>query len=152
MNELANQNEEVTELLARLIDPDPGVRRIAVLDLLDTDDYDLVAPALLQALGDGDASVRAEAAIALEGFETPPIIQGLLRALKDEYPEVTKAAAQSLAELKLPASGALLIVELGTAKGFEKAAIFRALRELRVPASLDPALAALDDPDETVRA
>ena len=58
----------------RLQDSDPGVRRVAVIDLPYTDEEDDIAPLLVAALSDPDAAVRAEAAHALEGVQQPPAI------------------------------------------------------------------------------
>jgi HEAT repeat protein len=61
---------------SRLASTDPEVRRIAVMDLLDSDEDD-VDKYLLDALKDADAKVRAEAARLLEGDETHEVVEGL---------------------------------------------------------------------------
>ncbi|MGN4120049.1 HEAT repeat domain-containing protein, partial [Burkholderia gladioli] len=56
-------------LLARAADPDPAVRRIAVFELADLGDPELV-PVFLALLGhDADAAVRRDAALALAAWE-----------------------------------------------------------------------------------
>ena len=56
---------------------------------------------------------------------------------------VREAAAASLSELKDPVAGATLIPHARNADAFVVAASLRTLKELRLPAAADPALAAL---------
>ncbi len=62
---MASEIERATRALR---DPDAGVRRIAVLDLVEAADEEAVVPLLVEALRDADATVRAEAARGLEGI------------------------------------------------------------------------------------
>ncbi|MHB1186452.1 HEAT repeat domain-containing protein [Thiobacillus sp.] len=140
-----------TDIHSRLDHTDPEVRRIAVMDLLDSDEDD-VDQLLLGALKDDDAKVRAEAARLLEGYETPEVVGGLIRVLADDSEEVREAAAVSLSELKDAAMGDGLLAALSVApQPFVQAALFRALRELRRPEAFVPALAALASDDTGVR-
>lgn len=133
------------DIHSRLASVDPEVRRIAVMNLLDSDEDDIEA-LLLTALQDADANVRVEAARLLEGYETHEAIAGLVGALEDSDAEVRDAAAISLSELKETPMGDSLLAALPKAKTtFATAALFRALRELRRPEAFAPALAALQD-------
>ncbi|WP_186161674.1 HEAT repeat domain-containing protein [Burkholderia gladioli] len=138
-------------LLARAVDPDPAVRRIAVFELADLGDPELV-PAFLALLGhDADAAVRREAALALAAWEQPEAIEALCAALLDADVGVREAAAQSLSELKDPASGDTLRRWAGRPEPFVARAVLRALRELRHADAYEPALAALDSDDAELR-
>lgn len=141
---------DVQLLLQRLSDADPGVRRVAVLDFADLED-EAVLPALARLLRqDPDATLRAEAARALAGWDVDEAVDSLAAALSD-VPEVAAAAAQSLTELKDPRSGERLLGHAAASDAFISAASLRALRELRLPAAAAPALAALQHVDATVR-
>lgn len=141
---------EVQDLLNRLADPDPGVRRVAVLDFVDVEDA-AVLPALTGLLrNDPEPALRAEAARALAGWDEPAVVDALAAALSDTA-EVSTAAAQALTELKDPRSGERLLPLAASPDAFTGAATLRALRELRVPAAAAPALAALQHADAAVR-
>ncbi len=136
---------------SRLANADPEVRRIAVMNLLDSDADD-VETLLLAALQDADAKVRVEAARLLEGYETHAAVARLIGALEDSDLEVCEAAAISLSELKETPMGDGLLAALPKAKTpFAKAALFRALRELRRTEAFAPALAALHDSAVEIR-
>jgi HEAT repeat protein len=142
---------QLASIHSRLASTDPEVRRIAVMDLLDSDEDD-VDQYLLDALKDADAKVRAEAARLLEGYETHEVVEGLIGVLDDDSAEVREAAAVSLSELKDAAMGDGLLAALPAAsQAFMQAALFRALRELRRPEAFTPALAALGSSDVGVR-
>jgi HEAT repeat protein len=135
----------------RLRNPDAGVRRIAVIDLPYTDEEDDIAPLLVAALADTDATVRLEAAKALEGFEEPEVLAALAPLLKDEDTDVRAAVAYTLAELKDPASATALLPYLRDADPEVQAAALQAVKALRVDAAFDPAMAALAHADAASR-
>jgi HEAT repeat protein len=142
---------ESAALLARLADGDAAVRRIALLDIADLEEVDLL-PALVAALrNDPAAEVRLEAARVLASWEQQEIVEALCRALLDTDEAVRAAAAQSLTELKDPASGAVLSGWVERPEPFVRAAILRGLRELRFGEAFDPALHALSDSAPSVR-
>jgi HEAT repeat protein len=142
---------ESAALLARLADGDAAVRRIALLDIADLEEVDLL-PALVAALrNDPAAEVRLEAARVLASWEQPEIVEALCSALLDTDEAVRAAAAQSLTELKDPASGAVLSGWVERPEPFVRAAILRGLRELRFGEAFDPALHALSDSAPSVR-
>jgi HEAT repeat protein len=139
------------DIHSRLASSDPEVRRIAVMNLPDNEEED-IETLLLAALQDTDAKVRTEAARLLEGFETHPVVAGLVGALEDSDHDVCEAAATSLSELKEPPMGDGLLAALTeTRTPFVKAALFRALRELRRAETFSPALAALQESTAEVR-
>ncbi|MCS9217910.1 HEAT repeat domain-containing protein, partial [Pseudomonas aeruginosa] len=142
---------EILELSPRLEDADPGVRRLALIELADLELPEAL-PLLVAALrGDPDPGVRGEAARLLEAWEEDAVVDALCAALADPVPAVADAAAQSLGELKEPAVGRRLLPWLGHADAFVRASVLRALRELRLEESAVPALAALGDPQAAVR-
>ncbi|MEX3956703.1 HEAT repeat domain-containing protein [Trinickia sp. EG282A] len=138
-------------LIARLTDADPTVRRIAVLDIADHEDADLL-PALVDVLRNDDApEVRSEAARVLASWEEGDVIAALCEALLDADADVREAAAQSLSELKDPASAHVLVGWADRPEPFVRAAVLRGLRELRFASSFALALRALADDAATVR-
>ena len=142
---------ESAALLARLADDDAAVRRIALLDIADLEDIELV-PALVSALRNDPApEVRLEAARVLASWEQEETVEALCSALLDTDEAVRAAAAQSLTELKDPASGAVLSGWVEHPEPFVRAAALRGLRELRFGAAFDPALHALADVSSAVR-
>ncbi|HFK2006889.1 TPA: HEAT repeat domain-containing protein, partial [Pseudomonas aeruginosa] len=140
------ENATLPEILAlspRLEDADPGVRRLALIELADLELPEAL-PLLVAALRDDpDPGVRGEAARLLEAWEEDAVVDALCVALADPVPAVADAAAQSLGELKEPAAGRRLLPWLEHADAFVRASVLRALRELRLEESAAPALAAL---------
>ena len=115
-------------LLERLADPDETVRRLAVIDVADLED-DENLPRLAEVLqNDPAASVRAEAARVLAGWDESDVVEALAAALRDPDKDVQKAAASSLSELKDPAMGAHLVPYAGDAQASVRAAALRSLR------------------------
>ena len=140
-----------TALLARLADPDAAVRRVALFELADLEDAALL-PAFIAALRDDPApDVRREAAAVLAAWEQDDVVEALCAALLDADADVRAAAAQSLSELKEPASGHVLRRWATRTEPFVRRAVLRGLRELRFADALEPALQALADADAEVR-
>lgn len=138
-------------LAPRLADPDPAVRRVAVLQLADLED-EAGVPLLLHRLQtDPAGTVRAEAARTLASWELEEVVPALAAALADPSRDVAEAAAQGLLELKNPASGAALLPWVSHDDPFVRAAAWRGLRELRYAAGFDAAMAALSDAAAPVR-
>jgi HEAT repeat protein len=123
------------------------------------------APALCEALGDGDAEVRAAAARALRGVRQPDFRAALLGALRDESEAVRAAAAAALGKDETtpalqdwgtscqidPAVRAALIAALSDAAACVREAAAAALGELNDRAAVPPLCATLRDEDEQVR-
>ncbi|MPW18013.1 HEAT repeat domain-containing protein [Paraburkholderia sp. CNPSo 3157] len=150
---------EAAALLPGLSDADAVVRRIALIELADLEDPDALQPIVAALKHDDSADVRSEAARVLGAWEEPAIVEALCHALIDADREVREAAASSLSALKDVASGAVLCAWIDRPEPFVKAAVLRALRELRVADAFAPALRALApladiaarDPDAEIR-
>ena len=142
---------EAVVLLPRLSDADPVVRRIALLELADLEDENLLPPIVHALRHDDSAEVRREAARVLAAWEGAEVVDALCRTLLDSDEAVRLAAAQSLSELKEVTSGHVLLEWVANPDPFVQAAILRALRELRLSDALDPALRALSHPLASVR-
>lgn len=140
---------EVEAALPLLNDPDPAIRRVGLLQIIDFADE---SPALfVAATRDADAGVRLEAAKALEGNPDAESAKALAVLLDDPDEEIVAAAAESLGEILDPAAGPVLIELLAKASGEARAYLLAALRKLRQPGALLPALALTDDPSVNVR-
>jgi HEAT repeat protein len=138
-------------IAARLSNADPGVRRVALIELADEQDEALL-PWLIAALTDDPVpELRTEAAQRLAGWETLDAVTALTCALRDDSGGVREAAAQSLSELKDARAGAMLLPLAEDADAFVRAAVLRALRELRLPAAAAPALISLSHASAGVR-
>ncbi|KAF1053301.1 MAG: hypothetical protein GAK41_00856 [Burkholderia gladioli] len=149
--DLAAVDPDALPLLARLTDADAAVRRIATFELADLKDSELVPVFVATLAADPAADVRREAALALAAWEQPDAVDALCAALLDADDGVREAAAQSLSELKEPASGATLRRWAERPEPFVVRAVLRGLRELRYADAWQPALAALDSSDAGVR-
>ncbi|WP_223545100.1 HEAT repeat domain-containing protein [Pseudomonas sp. A-B-19] len=144
-------NDDILALQPRLTDDDPGVRRIALIELADLEEPDGLQW-LINRLGeDPIAEVRAEAARLLEAWEDAPVVEALCQALTDPSPAVQAAAAQSLSLLKSEAAGQVILPWTGHADSGVRVAAFRALRELRCPDAAEAAARALIDESASVR-
>src|SRR5688500_18588498 len=93
--------DDIETLAEGLGDPDPGTRRVAVMDLADSAAPEAI-PYLANALTDQASEVRLQAAIALGGFDGPAVSGALACALSDADDAVARAASDSLSELKDP--------------------------------------------------
>ena len=141
----------LNDIAARLDADDPGIRRVAVLELPDSGEPEAVE-LMVRALRDPDVGVRQEAAKVVDEFEAADMAEALLAALGDEDEVVRNAAAHALADLKDPAAASPLLEALIASRDpFVVAGILRALKPLRVAAAAEPALNRLDDADPTVR-
>jgi HEAT repeat protein len=139
------------ELQPRLQHTDATVRRIALIELADLEEPELL-PWLINTLrNDLAAEVRAEAASRLASWEDADVVDALAQALTDGNRLVRDAAAHSLTELKTQQAGQRLLPWASHADTFVRTAALRALRELRLPDSFAPALAALQDDNAALR-
>lgn len=140
---------EIEAALPLLNDQDPAIRRVGLLQIVDFADE---SPELfVAATRDADAGVRLEAAKALEGNPDAGAVRALAVLLDDQDEEVVAAAAESLGEILDPAAGPVLIELLAQASGEARAYLLAALRKLRQPGALVPALALADDASINVR-
>lgn len=142
---------EVQELSIKMDDPDPGIRRVAVLSLVDCGAPE-AAELLIRALKDPDPSVRQQAAKVVDEFDAEDIADSLLAALNDPDEVVRNGAAHALADLQDPSAAPPLLSALKeSTDSFVSAAILRALKPLRVAEAQMPALERLKDDDPQVR-
>ncbi|MHC8314591.1 HEAT repeat domain-containing protein [Pseudomonas sp. LB3P31] len=144
-------NADILALQPRLTDADPGVRRIALIELADLEEPDGLIWLVDRLAGDPAEEVRTEAARLLEAWEDQPVVEALCQALTDPSLAVQAAAAQSLSLLKSEAAGQVVLPWTGHAEVHVRIAAFRALRELRYPNAAAAASAALVDVDAGVR-
>lgn len=142
-------DSEIIALIAALDQPDPDIRRIAVMQAAD---WVHEHPHLFaHASRDGDAGVRLEAVRALEGDASEEGVNALVDRLEDPEADIRVAAAESLAEILDAAAGPVLLARLAGARGQARAAILGSLRKLRQEGALEPALDCLGDPLVSVR-
>lgn len=140
---------EVEAVLPLLSDPDPAVRRVGLLQIADYADES--PQVFVTATQDVDSGVRMEAARALEGHPDAEAVRALARLLGDADAEVVAVAAESLGEILDPVAGPVLIDLLARASGEARAFLLTALRKLRQPDALSPALALIEDTSVNVR-
>ncbi|WP_312945814.1 HEAT repeat domain-containing protein, partial [Stutzerimonas kunmingensis] len=134
------------DIATNLTSSDPGIRRVAVLELVDSGEPE-AAELLILALNDPDPSVRQEAAKVVDEFDAADIADALIAALQDSDEVVRNAAAHALADLKDPAAALPLLEALaGSDDPFVVAGILRALKPLRHPQAQAPALARMQHP------
>lgn len=146
------RDERRCEAASPIADEDATVRRLAVLRLADCEEEEAV-PALTKALSDTDRDVRLEAVRVLAEFDGPAVVAALLAAIKDSDDTVRSEAADALAEKCDESDPFELLNRLNhpDAFAFVRAAALRALRPLKLPAALKPAIAALQDDHVGVR-
>ncbi|OLF53162.1 HEAT repeat domain-containing protein [Pseudomonas chlororaphis] len=144
-------HDDIRALHGRLTDSDPGVRRIALIELADLEEPEGLVWLVDRLRQDPAVEVRAEAARLLEAWEDEPVVAALCEALTDSDASVQEAAAQSLSLLKSSAAGRVILPWTGHAEPRVRVAAFRALRELRHAEAAEAATRALDDPEAGVR-
>ncbi|HEY7772783.1 MAG TPA: HEAT repeat domain-containing protein [Marinagarivorans sp.] len=138
-------------IATRLIDADPGIRRVAVLDLVDSPEEEAVE-LLIKALSDDDETVRMEAAKVIDEFDPRDMMDALVKALTSPDENVQNAAANALADLKdRSAAPALMEALKADDDPFVVAAILRSLKQLRIKEARPLALELLTSSDERVR-
>jgi HEAT repeat protein len=96
------------QIAENLASEDPGIRRVAVLELVDCGEPE-AAELLILALNDPDPAVRQEAAKMVDEFDAVDIADALIAALQDSNEVVRNAAAHALADLKDPAAALPLL-------------------------------------------
>jgi HEAT repeat protein len=140
-------------LAARFTHGDAAVRRLAVIEAAELED-EAWLPALVHALRhDTDADVRRTAAQRLGAWESAEVVDALCQTVRDTTLDSAsrQAAAESLTALKSPAAGARILHHFADADTFARAALLRALRELRLPQAARTARDALSDASSDVR-
>ncbi len=140
----------IAGLRHRLASEDPGVRRVAVLEVADSRDETLLSVIVSLLRHDPETALRAEAARALAGWDGDEVVEALAAALRDESP-VREAAASSLTELKDAGAAVRLIPYATDPDAFVCASALRGLKELRLTPAAAPATTALSHEDAAVR-
>jgi|GEM_PF-2502136 len=149
----------IEPLKALLADPDPLLRALAVRAL---GEFDMAyffynEPAELpeciaKSLDDADAVVRAEAVSALAGFDTNDVIvPRLVDALRDDDPGVRATAAEALYNFSEGIAGMKALLAADVPPDTRAAAV-KALGAARRDEATPAVIAALRDPDSSVRA
>ena len=92
--------EDQLDLLLGVVrtDPDPRVRRMAIVGLLRHSDHERVPAVMLRALSDPVAEVQVAAAEGLAGFADPAHNEALLRSFTLRNPRLDEAIADALAQ------------------------------------------------------
>ncbi len=122
---------ELQAIAVKLTSDDPGIRRVAVMDLVDSGEPEAVELVIL-ALQYPDTNVRQEAAKVVDEFEATDMADALIAALSDSDEVVRNSAAHALADLKDPAAAEPLLEALETSSdSFVVSGILRALKPLR---------------------
>lgn len=137
------------ELVAKLRDPEPQVRLLAVCGLAASGDERAVLHVVL-ALEDPDAAVRERAAMALGKIGDPRAAPALLAAATDTDRALHRAAVAALGELG-PVAIDLLAEELRSVDAADRVRAAIALGETRDVAAVAPLTVALEDGDPEVR-
>lgn len=128
---LDDLDEYNQEFLAQLNHADEKIRFVALMNIGDEENPDLLLWLHAALQHDSSALVREEAAKNLESWEDPTSLQVLAQALFDADLNVRQAASQSLSEVKNTASAQILAPYLKHTDTFALGAILRALKPLR---------------------
>jgi HEAT repeat protein len=148
---MSYDDPELQAIAEKLASNDPGIRRVAVLELGDFTEPEAAA-LLIQALNDPEPEVRREAAKVIGEFDSADIAEALLSALRDDDDGVRIAAAKALADLNDPDAAPMLLNTVASSQDpFVITASLRALKPMRLEAVCGPALSLSDHPDATVR-
>ncbi len=147
-------SQRVLLVLPLLSDSDPLVRRRAagVLETLASEVQITAAiPALVAALKDPVAEVRAAAALALVGVSDPRAVAALPLLVKDKNPEVRRSAVQAAAEQNGNAAAAAIQEALLDSDVEVRRLAAAALAKRNAPQAVERLRQALSDSDSTVR-
>ncbi|MEJ5343928.1 MAG: HEAT repeat domain-containing protein [Chloroflexus sp.] len=152
--ELAAESGQVQAIERLLL---PGLRRALKQDHLRERVAEALAklgipavPALVQALGDGDADVREAAAAALGRIGDAAAVPALVPVLRDGYADVREAAAAALGQIGAPAVPAL-VQALGDGDANVRRAAAAALGQIGDAAAVPALVRALGDGERQVR-
>lgn len=140
----------LTRLRRELTDADPARRR-EVVQLLASYPAAEVRDALLQALEDPDAGVRAQAADAAGRVRLREAVPRLLDWLDDPNADVRAAAARALGQIGEQRAIQSLVRVLGDSNAEVRRAGVAALASIGTDAVVVPLLGRLDDVDARVR-
>lgn len=128
---LPDLDEDYADYILQLNQDDENIRFVAIMNIADEEQPELLAWLHYAVLHDPASKVRELAAARLEGWEDTTSLHTLAQALTDSHHNVRLAAAQSLSEIKIAESAEHLATYLQHQDDFVIASILRAIRELR---------------------
>ncbi|ENX13040.1 hypothetical protein F895_02768 [Acinetobacter sp. CIP 64.2] len=128
---LTDIDEDYADYLLQLNQHDENIRFVAIMNIADEEQTELLNWLQHAVLHDPASKVRELAATRLEGWEDTTSLHTLAQALNDPHENVRIAAAQSLSEIKHVKSADHLATYLLHHDDFVIASILRAIRELR---------------------
>ena len=128
---LPDLDEDYVDYILQLNQDDENIRFVAIMNIADEEQPELLAWLHYAVLHDPASKVRELAAARLEGWEDTASLHTLAQALTDSHHNVRLAAAQSLSEIKIAESAEHLATYLQHQDDFVIASILRAIRELR---------------------
>ena len=128
---LPDLDEDYADYILQLNQDDENIRFVAIMNIADEEQPELLAWLHYAVLHDPASKVRELAAARLEGWEDTASLHTLAQALTDSHHNVRLAAAQSLSEIKKAESAEHLATYLQHQDDFVIASILRAIRELR---------------------
>lgn len=128
---LPDLDEDYADYILQLNQDDENIRFVAIMNIADEEQPELLAWLHYAVLHDPASKVRELAAARLEGWEVTTSLHTLAQALTDSHHNVRLAAAQSLSEIKIAESAEHLATYLQHQDDFVIASILRAIRELR---------------------
>jgi HEAT repeat protein len=149
---LGNEAEKqaVEPLIAKLNDPNEGVRQAAAMALGQIKDTQAVQP-LIAKLDDSDKDVRRAVAQVLGEIKDTQAVQPLIAKLDDSDKDVRRAVAQALGEIKDTQAVQPLIAKLDDSDKDVRRAVVEALGQIKDTRAVQPLIAKLDDSDKDVR-
>ena len=128
---LPDLDEDYADYILQLNQDDENIRFVAIMNIADEEQPELLAWLHYAAIHDPASKVRELSAARLEGWEDTTSLHTLAQALTDSHHNVRLAAAQSLSEIKKAESAEHLATYLQHQDDFVIASILRAIRELR---------------------
>lgn len=128
---LPDLDEDYADYILQLNQDDENIRFVAIMNIADEEQPELLAWLHYAAIHDPASKVRELSAARLEGWEDTTSLHTLAQALTDSHDNVRLAAAQSLSEIKIAESAEHLATYLQHQDDFVIASILRAIRELR---------------------
>ena len=148
------QQDNREGLWAALEDPDVNVRREAIIELGEMGELkdDRAVQPCIDALHDGDDTVRRHAACALGNFGDVRAVMPLIAALSDKGMEIGWCAARSLGKLGDKRAVEPLIDLLNTSMDmYTRQEVAQSLGKIGDDRALQPLVRALNDKDKHVR-
>ncbi|MCH7336109.1 HEAT repeat domain-containing protein [Acinetobacter sp. NIPH 2699] len=133
----ADLDEDYADYVLQLNQEDENIRFVAIMNIADEEQAELLAWLHHALLHDPASKVRELAATRLEGWEDAITLNTLAQALTDQHENVRLAAAQSLSEIKHAESAHHLAPYLQHQNDFVIASILRAIKELRAESLFD---------------